>query len=199
MEVQRGTWAFPSLVTILITGVLGIAYLVWWVPERARRHRVQNEQHATACLKMLASAEAEFRANDGDGNGINDFWTADVAGLWVHGELVPRALAAADTRPVAPIVPSPVPKDGYFFIVMEGDGSEFPPEDYRTETDKHSGKVHHLSKFAFCAYPAEYNVSGSPTWIINEGNSIYMGDTGGKPVTRWPNDEDRRSNWSKPQ
>ena len=31
---------------------------------------------------MLASAEADFRANDRDGKGKNDFWRNDIAGLF---------------------------------------------------------------------------------------------------------------------
>ena len=42
--------------------------------------------------------------------------------------------------------------------------------------------------FAFCAYPAEYGVTGTKTFIVNEGNTVLWNDTGGEPVLEWPSD-----------
>lgn len=42
----------------------------------------QNERCASASLKTLSQAEADFRGCDGGGNRVDDFWTADVAGLY---------------------------------------------------------------------------------------------------------------------
>ena len=47
--------------------------------------RSSNIQSAGNRLRSLASAQADFRGNDRDGNGIQDFWTGDVAGLLQHG------------------------------------------------------------------------------------------------------------------
>jgi hypothetical protein len=44
--------------------------------------RASNERNASTSLKTLASGEADFRANDRDWNHVNDFWTADVKGLY---------------------------------------------------------------------------------------------------------------------
>src|SRR5438876_8635612 len=107
---------------------------------------------------LFRSAEAEFRYKDVDGNGVEDFWTGDVAGLYRFG-LIDREIAAADALPLFPRVPQPIPYMGYYFVAMEVDDSESPPEELRQDTDKKSGKVHHRSKFAFCAYPAEPGAS----------------------------------------
>src|SRR5436190_232031 len=41
-----------------------------------------NERSASSSLKTLATAEADFKANDRDGNGLKDFWVGDVSGLY---------------------------------------------------------------------------------------------------------------------
>lgn len=73
-------------------------------------HSESNERAASAALKTLATAEADYRSNDRDGNEINDYWTGDVAGLYRNQlRLIPRESAEADARPLNPLVPKPVP------------------------------------------------------------------------------------------
>jgi hypothetical protein len=147
-------------------------------------------------IKMLSSAEADFRANDRDGNGVQDFWTGDVAGLYERG-LIEKAVAMADLRPIHPLVPKPIPYHGYYFVVMQRDESETPPEILQVETDKKSGKVHHRSKFGFCAFPAKFGVTGRYTYILNENNTILRERHNGDFIDCWPSDEDLRHDWAK--
>lgn len=160
----------------------------------------KNEASATACLKILAVSEADFRSNDRDANLINDFWTADVAGL--HSllapsgaagpsyqiQLVERALADADGAN-----PGARPYRGYFFRAMETDDEGNP---YRQDTerllDPKPGRDltprRNNATFGFCAYPADYGRSGRWTFIISEGNVVFKHDTEGRPVLRFPSD-----------
>ena len=48
------------------------------IPGLISSQLASNERGAATALKTLASAEADFRANDRDKNGVNDFWTADA-------------------------------------------------------------------------------------------------------------------------
>ena len=175
---------------------VAVGFFAWWLPRYTAERRVQNERDASAVLKSLAMAEADFRANDRDGNGVNDFWTADVAGLYRYG-LIDRSIAEADARPLAPLTPEPIPKSGYYFVAMVTDESEDPPERLRQEADKASGKVHHRAKFAFCAHPAEYGVTGGATFILNDGNTIFCRQTYSDIILEWPSDEDMRHLWGK--
>src|SRR5438093_367005 len=50
--------------------------------QQGRAQGASNERNASATLKSFASAEADFRANDRDNNRVNDFWVADVSGLY---------------------------------------------------------------------------------------------------------------------
>ena len=45
-------------------------------------HSYRNgpERSPSASLKTIASAQADFRANDRDGDGVQQFWRGDIAG-----------------------------------------------------------------------------------------------------------------------
>lgn len=173
-----------------------------------------QERNASTSLKTLASAEADFRANDRDGNQVNDFWTGDVAGLYtlkqkgVSIKLIELSVALADAAPLekgaaADMIPAlsdfgaPAPKAGYWFRAMAKDGSLNPPEILQVDTGGTPlmGKVHNTSRFGYCAYPAEYGSSGVRTFILNENNTIFWKDTQGEPVLDWPTDAELAAEW----
>ncbi len=168
-----------------------------------------DERRVVACLKTLATAQADFRSNDRDNNKVNDFWTGDVASLYTlvpEGgkeaeaiKLIELGVAAADGAPldegaVIEKLAEREPKAGYWFRAMLKDNSSGTPVDYRQETAGKAGalKARNPSAFAFCAYPAEYGVTGTRTYIINEGNVIFSKDTGGEPILEWPSDDQAR-------
>jgi hypothetical protein len=138
---------------LILIGLAAMSSIWGWI--RWRKHiSYENDYEAYVVLKgSLSSAETDYRANDRDGNGINDFWTGDVAGLYQFG-LIDRSIAEADVRPITPLVPKPIPRRGFFFVALDADRRENPPEPYRQDTDKKSGKVHNLRGFGFCAFPA---------------------------------------------
>ena len=170
------------MLLLLAVGAGATAYCLY---QRAKAVREANERAASAALKTLASAEADFRANDRDGNRIQDFWTGDVASLADWKE-IEASVAAADAKPLHPGA-TPLPKAGYLFIAMDLDENGVA---YAQDTQGLSsrGSRHNFSKFGFCAYPADYPRSGKWTFTINEGNTIFKSDTRGKPVMSWPAD-----------
>ena len=173
--------------SIVVLLLLAVAALIV-VPGVLSAKRAANERDASAALKTLASAQADFRGNDRDGNKIQDFWTGDVASLYdlvpVGGgepiKLIEKELADAD-----PSRPGAKPYRGYWFTVLEKDedGTSYA-EDTKGEGAE-GQKNRALSRFGFCAYPAEYGVSGSATFYINEGNTIFKEDSKGKPKTQF--------------
>ncbi len=178
-----------------------------------------SERNASATLKTLATAQADFRSNDRDNNLVNDFWVADVYSLYalcplITGQdrqepdpkpdrskailLIEPSAAGADAAPAN--VPGrlaapekPVAKAGYFFRAVEKDETGEP---YGEDTDRRGEKFRNRSRFAFCAYPAEYGKSGKLTFLLTEDNTIWRKDTGGKPVTQLPADM-AKEGWSK--
>lgn len=136
--------------------------------------------------------------NDLDKNGIKDYWTADIAGL-LHLGSIDRALAEAEVNPFVPGANKPAPMNGYYFVVLDFDDTENPADEYRQNTDGKSGKVHHLKKFAFCAYPADPGKSGRYVWIINQDDSSFRSaDFASSPLKRWPSwDKLSSGKWSR--
>ena len=180
--MRRGRGRLVGIVVVLtLAATIGAPFYV-------RALRIwSNERNASAALKNLADAELEFRSNDFDDNRISDFWTGDVARLH-RGGLIPREVAEADANPLDPLVATPRPYNGYLFVALNTCVIDGLMEPYRQDTGgtPEMGNVHNYSYFGFCAYPAEYGVTGRLTFVINEGNTMYKLDTGGEPVLRWP-------------
>ena len=181
---------------------------------------IHGERIAVAVLKTIATAQADFRSNDRDGNKISDFWTADVAGLYcmtssrVKGnddppmKLIELSTAAADAAPLKAGVAggeyagidrftSRQPRDGYLFRVLKSDLHVGQLYAVDTGGFPAMGAVHNNSRFGVCAYPEEYGIGGFRTYIINEGNTIFWKDTGGRPATDWPRDPDLKAEWNR--
>ena len=91
------------------------------------------------------------------------------------------------------LVDEPVPYHGYYFKVLERDLQY--DITYNQDTDGSGRKVHNNSRFGFCAYPADYGWTGRWTFIINENNTIFKFQQGGKPFKDWPVDEFNMGDW----
>lgn len=160
------------------------------VPEPPPPHRGW-----TASLKTLASAQADFRGNDRDGNGKQDFWRGDVAGLYTLTgqdgapiQLTERSVAGADAAPVTDVSAHTVrgPKAGFWYKALR-------------HADEDPAKLD-PNRFAFCAYPARRH-DGKSVFVISEENTIYKrkrpwsgpGDV--PPV--YPDPETLKREWTK--
>jgi hypothetical protein len=97
---------FSLLVALTVSLARGTAAALWWRTYQHRETRSRNERSASAALKERAVAEADLRANDRDRNGVNDFWTADVQGLYTFG-LIRSALRAGRRDPAERYGPNP--------------------------------------------------------------------------------------------
>lgn len=120
------------------------------------------------------------KASDSDGNGIEDYWTEDIAGLYffqpknshIPLRMIDYSTAIADrfpSRNYPRVVPSP--KSGYWFKTLKVEGSV-------------NGR--NVDRFAVCAYPANYSSRDRWTYILSEGGTIFMKDLQGKTISEWP-------------
>lgn len=167
---------------------------------RSGSRRAANERSASACMRSMCNAEEVIANTDADGNGLRDYWTGDVAGLYLLDDtggstirvIQDRALADADLAPLRgehrgnrvygdEPPPLPQPKSGYFFMAMPSMGSEADPT---------SGQ-----DYGFCAIPAEYGVTGVDTFIICSDGTVFHADTRGRPVLRFPDDDELTERW----
>src|SRR5882672_12443673 len=117
---KLGVWLLRSLtVFCFATSIAALLLPKFWT------HQISgNDSSASTALKTLSSAEADYRANDRDHNGVNDFWTGDVAGL---APLIERRIAEADGAPLNRM--APVARDGYYYQVLHRD--RYVSEDYQ--------------------------------------------------------------------
>ena len=161
--------------------------------------RGSNERAALGTLMTLRHAEDDLYKNDKDKNGIKDYWTGDIAGLYALG-LIPREIAEADASPIKPLIDRPKPYHGYLFVALEwDDDAGESPDPFKQDTDGKSGKVHHRGKFGWCAYPRSYGETSRNTYICSIGGAWggpLKRDTQGAPVLRWPRSKERRTQWS---
>jgi len=170
--------------------------LCWdcWVTG-CHHHHGNTERSPVAWLKTLATAEVDFRSNDRDGNGRNDFWRDDVAGLfslvprgWSHRiRLIALSLAEADARPVHDVTAlrPRAPLRGYWFMAIR----------HADEVQPDRG-----SRFAFCAFPDVYGPEGGKRWtyVIDESGTVCRADLGhGRGVDVFPSEDELRQCWSR--
>jgi hypothetical protein len=160
--------------------------------------KASNERNASYGLKTIASAQADFRGNDRDGNKIQDFWRGDVSGLYGARpaateemiKLIEISVAGADAAPLdgGPALVARdqyvvfAPKAGYWYRALCHDDEDPDALDRQ--------------RFAACAYPAFYPKSGRRTYILGEGHTIYQRDTGGRPPDVFPDPESLKRDWA---
>jgi hypothetical protein len=141
-------------------------------------------------LRSLASAQADFRANDRDGNGMNDFWRKDIAGFYampgVDGKplkLIELSTALADERPVWALGGYGIsgPRRGYWYrAILHEDENPAKPDPQR---------------FAYVGYPADFPRHYKYTYVIDEKYAVFRAELPfGQKVTTFPGD---LTNWSK--
>ncbi len=163
-----------------------------------------NERVAEAMLMQLASTQGVWRQTDSDRNGVQDYWTQDVAGFYFQKDVndVPLKyidvnMALADHAGVVLYEreEGPKPKSGYWLRVIPLDAEGSP---YSQDADGDGRSDTNDSCFAFCAYPAEYGVTGLHTFIVNEEGLVYFKDLGPdakEGADRWPAADPTAAGW----
>jgi hypothetical protein len=115
-------------------------------------------------LKTIATAQSDFRANDRDWNHANDYWRADVAGLYaleVEGyaiKLIELSVAAADDRPTTSMERHAVksPKAAFWYRALP-----FADEPQRAP-----------DRFAASCFPEVLREGQLGTYLISEENVV---------------------------
>ncbi|HUR38945.1 MAG TPA: hypothetical protein VM222_05605, partial [Planctomycetota bacterium] len=101
-----------GLILLVLPGVVGLSARGFQANCRDcwlfRHHRHGSyERVPSSTLKSLTSAQADFRANDRDGDKLHQFWRADIAGLYALApgggpaiRLIELSTAAAENKTV---------------------------------------------------------------------------------------------------
>jgi prepilin-type N-terminal cleavage/methylation domain-containing protein len=198
---RRGFTLIELMIVIAIIAVIAAIA----IPGLLSSQRASNERNASTSLKTLTAAEADFRANDRDGNHVNDFWTGDVKGLYtmtsaaVAGKsnsttdpaikLIELSIASADADPNTlaaggencdlSLFTIPSTKAGYWYHALQSDsGTTGVEATYQQDTGGSPimGSCHNYWRFGFTCWP-ESRSTGKFVYIIDENNTIFRSAT----------------------
>lgn len=191
---MRAVWVIIALVLL----VAGLATL----PPLFQSGRASNERNPWSSLKTLATAQADFRANDRDGNREQDFWVRDVAGLYYlkpEGgdaaiQLIELSVANADDTACPESAAAGhafAPKMGYVYRALifyeDAAGKKQLYEDVHGRNP---------SKFGFIGVPVGPEAGQRDSYVINEENTIFRKKLQGARVDTFPRDP-LKAGWSK--
>jgi hypothetical protein len=160
---------------LVILGGLGLygvtAFHDWW---HARTIRLLGEE-------VLRPLRAPHRNEEG-------YWVGDITENYRLGK-ISRELAEADTAPLNPLVPKPVPLHGYFVRVMDSGPSfenDTPPVSLK-------GMKRCRDNFAILFYPAEHGPGKSS--FIHSALGVHQREDDWVPTFSYPTDQERIAHW----
>lgn len=164
------------IVWVLLFGVVvacGIyALRNWW---RAREDEIIQKE-------IIQTLRVPHCNDDG-------FWVGDITELHRLGK-ISRELAEADTAPLNPLVPKPIPFHGYYVRAMDS-GPSMSTKDPTPVSFK--GQKRSRDNFAILIYPAEPG-PGKHTWITNRLSLLHRSDNW-TPVFTFPTEKERIAQW----
>ena len=168
----------------------------------------QNELGAIDVCNAYVQAQREYASKDRDGSGVLKFAQKVTSSPNKQDGLYWPASAGGEVSPFGPLVADamkegyqkkgdqPIPYHGYYFKVLQAQGSHAPGGAYDYVIN---GNM--IAGFAMVAWPAEWDVSGVMTFIVNQQGIVYQKDLGDKTddivaaMTRYDPD----STWTKVQ
>lgn len=178
-------------------------------------HYRSNERNASASLKSLVTAQENFRHHDLDRNGVNDYWTGDVAGLFclrsrsaaAPGVRIDSKIASADSFRLddqglsyandsmiydPSLLSARAPSAGYWYQALKDD---VRGKLYGEITDESGVACHNLDRFEAVAFPAEWDATGNRVFIVNHGGGVFGRDYGSGTPTVVPGKETVITDW----
>jgi prepilin-type N-terminal cleavage/methylation domain-containing protein len=199
--MKKGFTLIELMIVIAIIAIIAAIA----IPGLLAAQRSSNERNASASLKTLATAEADFRSNDRDNDRAQNFWTGNVYGLFAlcpstNGSAVPTTLTA--DLMIKLVEPSLASADGNVAATVTGQvvvtasvGSLSPKASYvyrsfatyavGTGQGNYGvtggitgwGTNFNFGKYAFMAFPTSYG-AGRQIFIMDETITIFRGDPG---------------------
>jgi hypothetical protein len=185
VSVILGNDYFPFAVPIVKKG------RGWVFDTKAGREEVlnrrigRNELAAIQVCLAYVEAQREYASTDRERDGIIQYAQKVMSdpyrrnGLyWEAGEgEIPSPLgpffAQAAEKGYTKKGDKPIPYYGYYYKILKGQGMSAPGGAYKYVINGHM-----VAGFALVAWPAEYNVSGVMTFVVNQNGTVYQKDLG---------------------
>jgi len=180
---------FTLIELMIVIAVIAVIAAIS-MPMLFASQRASNERNASASIKVVLTANLDYRTNDRNDDGMPNYWCASIAGLYtttdgLGQELrlidVTVALADADADQEGggtfPAIGSSLdgtptkPKAGYWYEDIE---TSETGEEYDDDDDDHNNH-----RFGYACWPDAHNGSGKVVFIVNQTGVVYRtGDTG---------------------
>jgi prepilin-type N-terminal cleavage/methylation domain-containing protein len=210
--MRKGKKGFTLIELMIVIAIIAIIAAIA-IPGLLSSQRASNERNASTSLKTLSSAEADFRANDRDWNHVNDFWTANIAGLYtmtnsaVAGatansttdpsiKLIELSVASADTDATTPAAGGenldltnfavPSAKAGYWYMALVFDNTLTGSVESTYKVDTGGTPVMgsvHNTSKFGFLAYPDSQSAGKYVFIVNENNTIFRSATSGAVKT----------------
>jgi prepilin-type N-terminal cleavage/methylation domain-containing protein len=194
---QEGFTVLEILIVMVVIAVIAAIA----IPGLISSQRSSHERNSSTSLRTICVAEADFKANDRDSNKVNDYWTADVKGLYTMTSLqtvgkaggtvdpplrlIDLTIAAADADGVTEPAGGEnmditqfgvqASKGGYWYAALTSDGNSQGQEaTYRQDTGGilPMGSIHNLNRYGFIAFPDSPSY-GKYVFIVNENAAVF--------------------------
>jgi prepilin-type N-terminal cleavage/methylation domain-containing protein len=194
---QQGFTVLEVLIVIVVIAIVAAIA----IPGLLSSQRSSHERNASTSLKTLCVAQADFKANDRESNKVNDFWTADVKGLYTLTSLTATGNTGGTTDPPLRLIDLSIAaadadsatypaggenmdvtqfgvvanKGGYWYAALTQDSNLSGPEAlYKQDTGGilPMGSVHNVNRYAYLCFPDSPSY-GKYVFMVNEGSAVF--------------------------
>ena len=153
--------------------------------EMVNRRVGRNELTAIQVCLAYVEAQREYASTDRERDGIIQYAQKVWSDPGRRNGLYWEAGEGELPSPVGPFVAQateegytkksdkPIPYHGYYYKILKGQGMSAPGGAYKYVINGHM-----VAGFALVAWPAEYDVSGVMTFIVNQNGTVYQKDLG---------------------
>jgi hypothetical protein len=153
--------------------------------EVLNRRLGRNELNAIEVCSAYVDAQREYAITDRERDGIIQYAQKVLSDPYRRNGLYWEAGEGETPSPLGSFIAQaaaegytkkgdkPIPYFGYYYKILKGQGKSAPGGAYQYVINGHM-----VAGFALVAWPAEYDVSGVMTFIVNQNGTVYQKDLG---------------------
>jgi hypothetical protein len=183
VEILIGPDDWPAPMPIVREGGSWQVDMAEGLEEIIDRRVGKNELTVIAFLTAYVDAQIDYARDDRNGDGVLEYAQRLVSSEGQHDGLYWPSTGEGDESPFGPLVAGAEsyrekmqpgdPFHGYYLRVLTEQGASAPGGAYDYLIDGHL-----VAGFGLVAYPADYDVTGVMTFVVNHTGAIYSKDLG---------------------